>query len=155
MLDIALKTNPEMVMLVPEGRREITTEGGLDLVTYKDKISKMVTDLQKNGIIVSAFLDAEMDQIRAANDCGIQVCEVHTGPYASVFHQKGRDQFSVDVQTEIKKIAETGELINKLGMKFNAGHALNYFNVEPIASLNSLREVHIGHAIISRSIFVA
>lgn len=154
MVDLALKICPEMVMLVPEGRREVTTEGGLDLVSNNKKISKMINKLKDKGIIVSAFIDADSDQIEAAKDSCIEVCEVHTGPYAHVFHKKGRDQYSHDVQAEIKKIAYAGALINKFGMKFNAGHALNYFNVEPIASLENIRELHIGHAIISRSVFV-
>jgi pyridoxine 5-phosphate synthase len=141
-------------MLVPEGREEITTEGGLDVVSNHKKISSLIAQLKGQGIIVSAFIDADDNQILASKQCGVEVCEVHTGPYAHVFHKKGRDQHSHDVQVELKKIATAGSIINKLDMKFNAGHALNYFNVEPVASLENIRELHIGHAIISRSVFV-
>lgn len=154
MVDLALKISPEMVMLVPEGRKEITTEGGLDVVAKSKSISGMVQQLKDKGIIVSTFLDADFEQIKASKACGVEVCEVHTGPYAHIFHKKGRDQYSNEVQTELKKIANAGDLINTLDMKFNAGHALNYFNVEPIAALKNIRELHIGHAIISRSFFV-
>jgi len=154
MNDLALTISPEMVMLVPEGRKEITTEGGLDVVSNQKKISSMISKLKKKGIIVSAFIDADNDQISASKDCGVEVCEVHTGPYAHVFRKKGRDHYSIEVQNELKKIAIAGYKINKLDMKFNAGHALNYFNVEPVARLENIRELHIGHSIISRSIFV-
>ena len=154
MVDLAIKICPEMVMLVPEGRKEITTEGGLDVVTNHKNISVMIHKLKAEGINVSAFIDADKNQIEAAKQCGVEVCEVHTGPYANVFHKKGRDQYSVDVQVELKKIAIAGHNINKLDMKFNAGHALNYFNVEPVAALENIRELHIGHAIISRAVFV-
>ena len=154
MNDLALTISPEMVMLVPEGRKEITTEGVLDVVSNQKKISSMISKLKKKGIIVSAFIDADNDQISASKDCGVEVCEVHTGPYAHVFHKKGRDHYSIEVQNELKKIAIAGYKINKLDMKFNAGHALNYFNVEPVARLENIRELHIGHSIISRSIFV-
>jgi pyridoxine 5-phosphate synthase len=154
MINLALKICPEMVMLVPEGRKEITTEGGLDVVANHKKISSMICRLKEKGIIVSAFIDADDDQISASKDCGVEVCEVHTGPYAHVFHKKGRDQYSSEVKIELQKIAAAGHKINKLDMKFNAGHALNYFNVEPVAALENIRELHIGHSIISRSVFV-
>jgi pyridoxine 5-phosphate synthase len=85
---------------------------------------------------------------------GIQVCEIHTGPYAAVFHTQGRDAQTAPVQSEITKIAQAGDLIMALGMRFNAGHALNYFNVQPIAALTGVRELHIGHAIVSRAVLV-
>ncbi|OUW02330.1 MAG: pyridoxine 5'-phosphate synthase [Betaproteobacteria bacterium TMED156] len=154
MIDLALTICPEMVMLVPEGRKEITTEGGLDVVKGRSTISNMIKKLNEKNITVSAFVDADPEQILASKDCGVEVCEVHTGPYAHVFHKKGRDQYSNEVQNELKKLANSGDYINKLNMKFNAGHALNYFNVEPVAALANIRELHIGHAIISRSIFV-
>jgi pyridoxine 5-phosphate synthase len=82
------------------------------------------------------------------------VCEVHTGPYAHAFHAKGRDAESPAVAAELQKIRLAGERIRALGMRFNAGHALNYFNVEPVARLPGVRELHIGHAIVSRAVFV-
>ncbi len=154
MVAFACAVKPEMAMLVPEGRQEITTEGGLDLLANRAAVSKQVNRLKAAGICVSAFVDADLDQIRAAADMGIQVCEIHTGPYAAVFHTQGRDAQTAPVQNEIKKIAEAGDLIMALGMRFNAGHALNYFNVQPIAALTGVRELHIGHAIVSRAVLV-
>jgi pyridoxine 5-phosphate synthase len=154
MVAFACEVKPEMAMLVPEGRQEITTEGGLDLLANRAAVSKQVNRLKAAGISVSAFVDADLDQIRAAADMGIQVCEIHTGPYAAVFHTQGRDAQTASVQNEITKIAQAGDLIMALGMRFNAGHALNYFNVQPIAALTGVRELHIGHAIVSRAVLV-
>ena len=106
------------------------------------------------GIVVSVFIDAEIEQVEAARRIGATVCEVHTGPYAHAFHSKGRDAESPAVMEELKRIAAAGERIRALGMRFNAGHALNYFNVLPVARLPGLRELHIGHAIVSRAVFV-
>ncbi|MEY4083119.1 MAG: pyridoxine 5-phosphate synthase [Pseudomonadota bacterium] len=154
MVAMACEVQPEMAMLVPEGRQEITTEGGLDVVGQSGQLAPMVRRLRDAGITVSAFVDAHLPQIQAAHDLGIEVCEVHTGPYAQVFHAQGRDADRPAVQQEIQKIAKAGERICELGMRFNAGHALNYFNVQPIAGLHGVRELHIGHAIVSRAVFV-
>ena len=82
------------------------------------------------------------------------MCEIHTGPYAHAFHERGRDAESPAVQAEIEKIRAAGEAIRHLGMRFNAGHALNYYNVQPVAALPGVRELHIGHAIVSRAVLV-
>ena len=82
------------------------------------------------------------------------MCEVHTGPYAHAFHVKGRDAESPAVVAELDRIRLAGQAIRELGMRFNAGHALNYFNVQPVAALPGVRELHIGHAIVSRSVFI-
>lgn len=154
LLDFALKLSPEMVMFVPEGRDEITTEGGLNVKDNAKRLSEMIKNLKENGIIASVFIDADLEQINAAVDVGAEVCEIHTGPYANSFYSHGRDKYSVNVQDEIKKIKIAGEFIKKNGLQFNAGHALNYFNVQPIAAISGIRELHIGHAIVSRSVFV-
>ena len=104
--------------------------------------------------MTSVFIDADPRQVEAAARAGARVCEVHTGPYAHAFHAKGRDPESVPVVAELEKIRAAGEAIRGLGMRFNAGHALNYFNVEPVAALPGIRELHIGHAIVSRAVFV-
>ncbi|HZD21125.1 MAG TPA: pyridoxine 5'-phosphate synthase [Burkholderiales bacterium] len=154
MVGIACRVKPEMAMLVPEGRAEITTEGGLDIVVNEKKIAAAVKRLKDAGIVVSVFIDAELGQVEAAKRVGAAVCEIHTGPYAQAFHSKGRDAESAAVVQELHRIQKAGEAIRSLGMRFNAGHALNYFNVEPVAALPSLRELHIGHAIVSRAVFV-
>ncbi len=154
MVEIACRVKPEMAMLVPEGRHEITTEGGLDIVSQEKRLIAVVARLASAGIVASVFIDAEVPQVEAAKRIGAAVCEVHTGPYAHAFHSKGRDEESPAVVAELQRIARAGEAIRSLGMRFNAGHALNYFNVEPVARLQGLRELHIGHAIVSRALFV-
>ena len=154
MVDIAVRLKPEMAMLVPEGRHEITTEGGLDVVAQEGKLAKAVERLAAAGIGVSVFIDAELEQVEAAARIGARVCEVHTGPYAHAFHSKGRDPQSAPVVEELARIRAAGEAIRNAGMRFNAGHALNYFNVQPVAALPGVRELHIGHAIVSRAVFV-
>ena len=154
MVGIACRLKPEMAMLVPEGRHEVTTEGGLDIVSQEAGIQKAIGRLADAGIITSVFIDAELDQIEAAARVGARVCEIHTGPYAHAFHTKGRDAESPAVLEELEKIRIAGDAIRRLGMRFNAGHALNYFNVQPVARLPGIRELHIGHAIVSRAVFV-
>jgi pyridoxine 5-phosphate synthase len=154
MVEIAARIKPEIAMLVPEGRHEITTEGGLDIVSKEKALKSAVKRLADAGIVVSVFIDADPAQVEAAKRIGAAVCEVHTGPYAHAFHSKGRDAESPAVVSEIKKFEKVGEHIRGLGMRFNAGHALNYFNVEPVARLPGVRELHIGHAIVSRAVFV-
>ncbi len=153
MLDIAAALKPEMAMFVPEGRQEITTEGGLNIVANEASLKAAVTRLRDAGIMVSVFIDAEAAQVDAAARIGARVCEVHTGPYAQAFHVAGRDVESEAVVAELDRVRLAGERIRAAGMRFNAGHALNYYNVQPVAALPGLRELHIGHAIISRAVF--
>ena len=154
MVAIACRLKPEMAMLVPEGRHEVTTEGGLDVLSQEKILKEKVSKLREAGIVVSVFIDAELRQVEAAKRIGASVCEIHTGPYAHAFHSKGRDAESPAVVAELKKVQAAGEAIRSLGMRFNAGHALNYFNVQPVAALPGVRELHIGHAIVSRAVFV-
>ena len=153
MVDIACALRPEVAMLVPEGRHEVTTEGGLDVAAQEARLRGVVERLGDAGIVVSAFIDAELAQVEAAARIGVRVCEIHTGPYAHAFHAAGRDARSPSVLAEIDKIAAAGSAIVGLGMRFNAGHALNFYNVQPIARLPAVRELHIGHAIVSRAVF--
>ena len=154
MVGIAGRIKPEMAMLVPEGRHEVTTEGGLDVASQEKVLKEKVKRLLDSGIVVSVFIDADPRQVDAAKRIGASVCEIHTGPYAHAFHAKGRDSESAAVVAELKKVQSAGEAIRGLGMRFNAGHALNYFNVKPVAALPGVRELHIGHAIVSRAVFV-
>ena len=145
MVGIACRLKPEMAMLVPEGRQEVTTEGGLDLGEL--------------GVDEHAGHDAGVSQplhsiAQDAAAIGARVCEIHTGPYAHAFHAKGRDAQSAAVVAELARIKAAGAAIRAAGMRFNAGHALNYFNVQPVAALPGVRELHIGHAIVSRAVFV-
>ena len=124
MVDFACLLKPEMAMLVPEGRHEVTTEGGLDIVSQEARLKDVISRLAAAGIVTS------------------------------VFHARGRDAEAPAVLAELSKIRQAGVAARALGMRFNAGHALNYYNVEPVARLAGIRELHIGHAIVSRSIFV-
>ena len=154
MVGIACRIRPQMAMLVPEGRHEVTTEGGLDIVGQESRLKDVIARLADAGISTSVFIDAELPQVEAAARIGAQVCEIHTGPYAHAFHDKGRDAEAPAVLAELAKIRQAGQAIRDLGMRFNAGHALNYYNVQPLARLAGVRELHIGHAIISRAVFV-
>ncbi|MDP3513600.1 MAG: pyridoxine 5'-phosphate synthase [Sulfuritalea sp.] len=154
MVGIACALKPEMAMLVPEGRHEITTEGGLDVAGQEARLRDVVARLRDAGIVTSVFIDAELPQVEAAARIGVRVCEIHTGPYAHAFFNQGRDRESPAVVAELNKIRSAGAAIRAAGMRFNAGHALNYFNVQPVAALPGVRELHIGHAIVSRALFV-
>ena len=154
MVGIAVGLKPEMAMLVPEGRHEVTTEGGLDVLAQTDRLADVVAGLKRAGIVTSAFIDADRRQVEAAARIGVQVCEIHTGPYAHAFHAHGRDPQSAPVLDELGRIAQAGRAIVEAGMRFNAGHALNYYNVQPVAALPGVRELHIGHAIVSRAVMV-
>lgn len=154
MVAIARRVKPHMAMLVPEGRLEITTEGGLDVAGQLQRLKAVVASLRDGGMTVSAFIDAHAEQVDAAAEAGFSVCEVHTGPYAEAFHAAGGSLSDAKVESELQKVALAGKLIVSAGMQFNAGHALNYHNVRPIALLAGLRELHIGHAIVSRSVFI-
>src|SRR4051812_45772992 len=153
MVKIACGIKPEMAMLVPEGRQEVTTEGGLDVAGQEKRLKEHVARLAAAGIVTSVFLDAEPAQIDAPARIGARVCEIHTRAFAHALHQKGRDAESSAVLAELEKIRRAGEMIRAAGMRFNAGHALNYVNVQPVAALPGIRELHIGHAIVSRAVF--
>jgi pyridoxine 5-phosphate synthase len=153
MVGIALGLRPEMAMLVPEGRHEVTTEGGLDIVAQENRLREVVARLAGGGIVTSVFIDADPRQVEAAGRIGARVCEVHTGPYAHAFHEHGRDPEIPAVVAELERVRAAGRAIIGLGMRFNAGHALNYYNVQPVAALAGVRELHIGHSIVSRAVF--
>ncbi len=154
MVGIARAIEPHTAMLVPEGRQEVTTEGGLDVAGQPDRLREVVGRLREAGLIVSAFIDADPAQVDAAADAGFDVCEVHTGPYAEAFAACGGDTRRGSLASAIAAVEHAGVRIRERGMRFNAGHALNYHNVGPIAALPGLAELHIGHAIVSRSIYV-
>lgn len=154
MVGIAEGLRPHTAMLVPEGREEVTTEGGLDVAGQPDRMRDVTARLKGAGLIVSAFIDADPRQVEAAARAGFDVCEVHTGPYAEVFAQTGGDRRRAELVRAIENVASAGQEIRAAGMRFNAGHALNYHNVGPIAALPGIEELHIGHAIVSRGVYV-
>lgn len=154
MVAMACKINPHSAMLVPEGRQEVTTEGGLDVAGQLPRLKEIVARLRAGGMVVSAFIDAEPRQVDAAKAAGFDVCEVHTGPYAAECAKVGGDQTRPGLARELERVRDAGALILGAGMRFNAGHALNYHNVGPIAGLPGVKELHIGHAIVSRAVYV-
>ncbi len=145
MLDIALKHRPDDICLVPEKREELTTEGGLDVVRFRDSVADAVKMLTDAGMRVSLFVDPDPEQLRASREVGAPVVEIHTGGYAEL---SGDEQ-----DAELERIREACVLGHDLGLVINAGHGLHYENVQPIARLPHMNELNIGHAIIARSIF--
>lgn len=143
---IALQIRPEDVCLVPENRREVTTEGGLDCVSNAEMLRSAIARLQAAGARVSLFIDAEERQIHAAASLGAEFVELHTGSYANKFGDARRE--------ELEKLRRGAALALSLGLRVNAGHGLNYENTPPILSLPGLEELNIGHSIISRAVSV-
>lgn len=147
MLENALKVMPQDVCIVPERREEVTTEGGLNVLAQQEKIAAYTQTLTDAGIRVSLFIDADEAQIRAAKEVGAPVIELHTGAYA--------DAHSHDAQLrELARIEEGAYFANDLGLVVNAGHGLTIHNVMPIAKILSIRELNIGHALISQAVFL-
>lgn len=145
-IQFALDLKPDMVTLVPEKREELTTEGGLDVVSQKKKIGQTVKKMRSAGIPVSIFIDPDFEQIHAAGDIGATFIEIHTGKYCDAASETAREQ-------EYQLIAAAADEASKMGLRVNAGHGLNYQNTAPIAALPTIDELSIGHAIISRAVF--
>jgi pyridoxine 5-phosphate synthase len=144
---IAIDTRPELVTLVPERRQELTTEGGLDVRGHKHYLRDVVTELQRHTIEVSLFVDPVRDQIEAARDVGADKVEIHTGEYANARNER-------DLIKTIDSIRQAAILASQLGLVVHAGHGLNYLNIGRIRDIPEIHEVSIGHAILSRAIFV-
>jgi len=154
MVGIAIAQRVHMATLVPEGRLEVTTEGGLDVGAQLPRMQEVVRRLKGAGIMTSAFIDAALPQVEAAKGAGFDACEVHTGPYARAFAASGGNVQSPELGAELGQIALASGEIRAKGMRFHAGHALNYVNVSRVAVLPGIRELHIGHAIVARAIWV-
>ena len=145
-IQIALKLKPDLITLVPEKRQELTTEGGLDVLSQKKKIGKVIDKMTKASIPVSIFADPDQDQLTAAHDIGATFVELHTGKYCDV---KGEEA----TEHEFQLIAEAAEHASQLGLRVCAGHGLDYLNTPAIAALDTIEELSIGHAIMARAIF--
>jgi len=160
MVAIARRLHVHMSTLVPEGRQEVTTEGGLDVVGQLTRLTTMVARLKDaaghagGGMTVSAFIDADLKQIEASKTAGFDACELHTGPYANAFATSGGDPLRPMLATEIARLAEACHTVRALGMRLHAGHGLNYANVGHIAGIPGMSELHIGHSIIARGIYI-
>ena len=146
-IKIAIETLPELATLVPEKRQELTTEGGLDVRGYKHQLHDAIKELQRHEIAVSLFIDPIPEQIEAAKDIGADKIEIHTGEFANSRNEREQTE-RLDV------IRSAAELAAELGLGINAGHGLNYTNVSLIKKISQIEEVSIGHALISRAIFV-
>lgn len=145
-IEIALDVVPDMITLVPEKRQELTTEGGLDVITQKKKLAKVIKKFDKAGIPVSIFIDPDHDQIKASHDIGATFVEIHTGRYCDALTEKSRDH-------EFHLIASAADEAYQCGLTVFGGHGLDYNNTAQIAALGTFEELSIGHSIISRSIF--
>ncbi len=146
MLKIATRISPADCCIVPERREELTTEGGLDAAANISFLKDYCQSLKESGVRVSLFIDAEHNQLDAAKEIGAPVVEIHTGHYADASSPQ-------QMASELKRITAAVEYGNSIGLHVNAGHGLDYHNVQAIAAIPSIRELNIGHSIISRAIF--
>jgi len=146
MARIALEIKPDMVTLVPERRQELTTEGGLNVVSCREELQKIIELLREGDILVSLFIDPDPTQIKGAHKVSADLIEIHTGKYAN---SRGKER-----QAELHEIMEAAKLASKLGMGVNAGHGLDYTNVTAVSQIPEIEELNIGHSIISRAVLV-
>jgi pyridoxine 5-phosphate synthase len=146
-IKFALDLKPDMVTLVPEKRKELTTEGGLNVASQKKKLSGVIAKMKDAGIPVSLFIDPDSRQIEAANKVGATFVEIHTGRYSDAVTEE-------EIEQEYELIAESALEAYEAGLRVNAGHGLNYINTTRVASLEAIEELSIGHAIMARAIFV-
>ena len=144
---IALKTRPEQVTLVPEKRAEITTEGGLDVARSRSSLARDIARLKKQGILVSLFIDADLDQVRASAERGADTVELHTGPYANARSEPARAR-------RLESLLRAVEEAARLRLRVNAGHGLTYMNVRMLVGALQVEELHIGHSLIARAVMV-
>jgi pyridoxine 5-phosphate synthase len=147
MVNIALDAKPHMVTLVPEKRRELTTEGGLDIKGNKKALVKTIAQLKRAGIVVSLFIDPNGQQIKASREVEADFVELHTGRYCDAITGEEED-------SEYKSLLDAVGIAYDLGLGINAGHGLNYFNVRRIAEIKEIEELSIGHSIVARAVLV-
>ncbi|RMH16679.1 MAG: pyridoxine 5'-phosphate synthase [Gammaproteobacteria bacterium] len=147
MVELALQFLPQNCCIVPEKRQELTTEGGLDVLGQLERLKSVCKRLKEAEIVVSLFIDPELPQIDAALEAGAPVIELHTGHYADA--EDSRNQCR-----QLAKIVGAVEYAHEKGLMINAGHGLHYHNVQAIAAIPHIHELNIGHAIVSRAVFV-
>ena len=143
-LDVALRVLPEEVCMVPENRREITTEGGLDAAGQSKTLAPTIQRLQNAGIRVSLFIEPEADQIEAARQLGVEMVELHTGAFANAQGKQSR--------SELDRLIVAAKHARAHGLQVNAGHGINYQNIRQILTIPHLAELNIGHSIVSRAV---
>lgn len=144
---IALDVKPYQASLVPEKREEVTTEGGLDVVGQADRVARCIETLSNAGIRVSLFIDPDPAQIEASYKLGVPAVELHTGQYADAETDAARD-------AELETLVSASRKVRELGMTLHAGHGLTYRNVLPVAAIDDMAELNIGHSIVSRAVLV-
>ena len=147
MVAIARKTLPDMVTLVPEKRQELTTEGGLDVCGQLDSLARAIKELKDAGIVVSLFVESDLKQLEACREVGADYIEIHTGTYCDALSEAER-------AVELKRIADAIHAGQQVGLGVNAGHGLNYWNVQDVVALGGVEEFNIGHSIVSRAVLV-
>ena len=144
---LALELKPHSVCLVPESREEVTTEGGLDVVGQKSRVSDVVAAMSEAGIITSLFIDPDPVQIEAATELQSPWIELHTGAYANAYYGDGR-------AAQLQILKDGAIQAHELGLVVNAGHGINYTNIKEVITIPHLHELNIGHTIVSRALFV-
>ncbi len=147
MIAFALRVVPDAVTLVPEGRHELTTEGGLDVNLMRSTLKQKIALLHQAEIVVSLFVEPNVEQVKASHRVGADYIEIHTGTYCEVSSKKDRRE-------QLQRIEMAISAARKLGLGVNAGHGLNYQNVGPVAALSGIEEFNIGHSIVSRAALV-
>jgi len=147
MIDFALELKPDSVCLVPESREEVTTEGGLDVVSHRSRVAEVVAAMTEAGIMTSLFIDPDPAQIEMSAELKSPWVELHTGAYANAYYHDSRPD-------ELAILVAGAELAHCLGLVVNAGHGINYINIAEILTVPHLHELNIGHTIVSRALYV-
>jgi pyridoxine 5-phosphate synthase len=147
LIDTALAVKPDLVTLVPERRREVTTESGLDVTKNKEAYKRVTSTLKEAGIVVSFFIDPNPNQIHESLNAGADIVEIHTGFYSEAVSES-------DIRREFEKITEAARLASNLNLNVHAGHGLNYVNIKRFSSIPAIEEYSIGHSIIARAVMV-
>jgi len=147
LIDTALTIKPDLVTLVPERRKEVTTESGLNVVGNKKEYKRVTDTLKEAGISVSFFIDPNPDQIQESLDAGADIIEIHTGHYSEAVSES-------EILREFEKINKAAKLGAELKLKVHAGHGLNYVNIKRFSSIPEIKEYSIGHSIIARAVMV-
>jgi pyridoxine 5-phosphate synthase len=147
MVKTAYEVKPDVATLVPERREELTTEGGLDVVSGRDALRRVVKTLRDAEIRVSLFIDADLDQVKAAHRAEAEIVEFHTGRFCDA-------RLAADRRKELSRLVDACKAAAKLGLEVAAGHGLNYQNVGPVAALPEIEELNIGHSIVARAVLV-
>jgi pyridoxine 5-phosphate synthase len=147
MVKVAYEHKPDLVTLVPERREELTTEGGLDVSSQRELMGRIVKTLKDGDMVVSLFIDPDVDQVKAAHRVSADRVELHTGRYCEARTEKER-------QRELSRVIDAAKAANKLGLGCAAGHGLNYENVRPVARIEEIDELNIGHGIVARAVLV-